>query len=48
MTLSAEEVKQMREALAGAKFALEQGVDGPEKKEALKKINAALDLMRKA
>lgn len=47
ITLTANEVKQVRDTLLASKFALEQDVDGPEKYEALKKINAAMDLLRK-
>lgn len=48
MKLTDEDVKAIRETLVLAKFALEQQDNGPEKAQALKKINSALDLLRKA
>lgn len=44
--LQASDATVIREALYAAKFALEQDVDGPEKNDALKKINDALDKLR--
>lgn len=46
--LSDEDVSAIKETLLAAKFALEQDDRGPEKQKALKKINNALDRMRKA
>ena len=48
MTLSAEDIKTIRETLVLAKFALEQRDEGPERAKALQKINSTLDLLRKA
>lgn len=47
VTLTPEELASVQRALYVAKFALEQGSDGPEKTDAIKKINEALDRLRR-
>lgn len=42
-----DDVIVLERALYTAKFALEQDVDGPEKEDAIKKINEALDKLRR-
>lgn len=48
LILDDKAANEVEEALLAAKFALEQDVDGPEKNEAIRKINAALDKLRTA